>query len=101
MSEDPSDRTPFGVNLPGASAVATILGLTVSLQLAIEAAIFPDRIKVDDETKEARLESLTKQLLRETKSAPTEGISESDEARGMEAVMSIIKDITGRISKEI
>jgi len=101
MSDGPSNKPPFNIHLPGASALAAIGGLAASLQVAIEAAIFPERIEINGKTQRARLETLTKQLLREAKSIPTEGISSADEASGMEAVVGIIGEITTRIRGEI
>jgi hypothetical protein len=76
-------------------------GLTVALQFAVEAAIFPDRIKVDGKTNAARLEALTQALLREAKNAITEGVPDSDEATGLTAVIGIINEIAGGIRDQI
>jgi hypothetical protein len=101
MSDGPANKPPFNIHLPGASALAAIGGLAAALQVAIEAAISPERVEVNGKTQRARLEILTKQLLHEAKSIPTEGISSADEARGMEAVIGIIGEITTRIRGEI
>jgi len=101
MSEGPSNRPPFQINLPGASAVAAVTSLAGALQLAIESAIFSERIEVNGKSQGARLETLTKQLLREAKSIPSHGISSADEAAGMEAAVSIVSEITNRIRREI
>jgi hypothetical protein len=84
MSDGPGNKPPFNIHLPGASALAAIGGLAAALQVAIETAISPARIEINGETQRARLETLTKQLLHEAKSIPTEGLSSADEARGVE-----------------
>jgi hypothetical protein len=101
MSKDPNDRPPLPVDLPGTSVLAALASLTTTLQLAIELAIFPERIKVKDESRRARLEALTEELLREAKSTPTESIPETDEAAGMRMTIAIVNDITDRIRSEI
>jgi hypothetical protein len=103
MSGDqPSNRPPFSFSLPTlTAAVPAIAGLTVALQFAAEAAVFPDRLKIDSETNAARLEALIKALLRETKNALTEGVADSDEAAGLTAVIAIINEIAGGIRDEI
>jgi hypothetical protein len=101
MLDGPANKAPFNIHLPGASALAAVGGLAAALQVAIEAAISPERVEVNGKTQRARLEILTKQLLHEAKSIPTEGISSADEARGMEAVIGIIGEITTRIRGEI
>jgi hypothetical protein len=98
----PSNRPSFSVPLPTLiAAIPAMAGLTVALQFAVEAAVFPDRLKVDGETKTARLEALTQALLREAKSAITEGVPESDEASGLTAVIAIINEIAGGLRTEI
>ena len=100
-ADNPNDRSPLSVNLPGASIVAALSTLTTALQLAIESAVFLDRIEIDGKTPTARLEALTQQLLSEVKSTPTEPLSEADETAGMNQTIAIITDITDRIRNEI
>ena len=102
MSDQPSNRPPFQVSLPTiTAAVPAVAGLTVALQFAVEVAIFPDRLKVDGETKLARLEALTKALIREAKNALTEGVPDTDEASGITVVIGIIGEITDGLRNEI
>jgi len=98
----PSDRPPFELRLTDpASPISAMAGLCVALQCAVEAAIFPDRLKVDSDTKLARLETLTKELIHEAKNAVTEGVSETDDASGIAAVVAIINEIAGGLRDEI
>jgi hypothetical protein len=101
MSKNPQNRPPLPINLPGASVVAVVASLTTTLQLAIELAVFPERIEVENKSRWARLEALTEKLFREAKSTPTDAISEADETAGMNMTLAIIKDITDRIRNEI
>jgi hypothetical protein len=101
MSDNPGNRAPLQVSLPGAAPIAAIASLTAALQFAIEAAIFPDRIHVERKSKRARLEALAEKIFSEVKSIPTETMSEADEAAGMRAAIDIITDITDRIRREL
>jgi hypothetical protein len=58
MSDGPANKPPFNIHLPGASALAAIGGLAAALQVAIEAAISPERVEVNGKTQRARLEVL-------------------------------------------
>jgi hypothetical protein len=102
MSDQPGNRPPFQVSLPTVTAaIPVIAGLTVALQFAVEATIFPDRLKVDGESKLARLEALTKALVREAKNALTEGVPDTDEASGIAVVIGIIGEITDGLRNKI
>lgn len=101
MSNQPSNRAPFQVSLPTiTAAIPAIAGLTVALQFAVEAAIFPDRLKVDGESKRARLEALTEELIRKAKNALTEGVADTDEASGIAVAIGIIGEIADGFRNE-
>jgi len=95
---DPSGGAPIRLDLASYQAAsAAILSLAAALEFAVEAAVFLDRIEVDD--KRARAEVLIEELLRKAKNQVTEPISEADELAGMTVALTIITEIGRRIQK--
>lgn len=107
MSGEPSDRptsTPGDditwLNLPDLQAAfVSIFGLSAVLEIAIEAAISQEGSNVDD--KSARLDLLVEQLLREAKNVLTEYVSETSEAAGMHAVITVVNEVVRRVRQKI
>jgi hypothetical protein len=93
VSENQNDNPNLQIILPSyASAVAAIGALTVALEVAVQAATFPDQF--DDESNEARLNVLTDCLLCNVKNFLAEGMADySEEATGVTAAIAIIRDI--------
>ena len=93
-------RPSIRLHMPSYQAAgAAIISLQAALEFAVEAAVFIDRIEVDD--KRARSEMLIQELLRKAKSQVTEPISEADEIAGMEIALTIINEIGRRIADKI
>ena len=81
--------------------VFVVDALKSALQIAFEAAIFPDRFEIDEQQPLSRLEALTEQLLDEARSKPGHGKPDAEEAAGMAATISIISEIDRRIRTAI
>jgi hypothetical protein len=99
MSDDKHNRLKFDLTLT--ASFAAINALVGALQLAIELAVFPERVEVKDDSPRARLEALAKQILREAKSMTTEGMAETDEAAGTRVAIALVQEISNRLSGEM
>ncbi len=86
MGEEMEGGPEFSVET--APIIANIL--TCVLAIAAEFVVMPDRLEVDDVSAAGRLEALRQKLLREAKSAFTEGAPYSMEAKGMSEASAII-----------
>jgi hypothetical protein len=74
--------------------------LTATLQIAIEAAVFPNRFEIDEQEPLSRLEALTEQLLHGVNSLPN-GTSQPGEVASRSAAISIISEVSKRIRATI
>jgi hypothetical protein len=75
--------------------------LAASLQIALEAAIFPDRFEIDEQEPRSRLEALTEQLLHRARALPSNGITGAEEAASKATTISIIAEVSKRIRAAI
>jgi hypothetical protein len=100
MSDDPSDRPTVDLHFPTPNSIAAaVVSLTGALQIAVEMAVFPERLTIED--KSARLSAVTEKLLRAAKSKPTERISDTDELAGMDAALSLIRNVDETLRRKI
>lgn len=99
MSDDLEDGSNF--TLTPTAALAAFMGLSVAFDVLLEAAVFPERVKINEHGAAARLEALASYVLRETKNMPLLGLSETDEADGIAAAIFVIEETKARLSCEI
>jgi hypothetical protein len=86
-------------SIDAAPVIVTVL--TVVLSQAVEAAVVPDRLKVDETSPAGRLKALREKLLGEAKRAFTEGAPYSTEATGMAEAMVIIDWVCDCVREQI
>lgn len=75
--------------------------LAASLQIALEAAVFPDRFEIDEQEPRSRLEALTEQLLHRASSLPGNGATGAEAAASKATTISIIAEVSKRIRATI
>jgi hypothetical protein len=93
MSNNPRD----GFTLSHDAAIAAFVCISAALELSVEYAAFPERLKINENGPRTRLDALSRNLLREVKSVPTHGLSESDEAQGIKAAIKTLEDVIARL----
>jgi hypothetical protein len=75
--------------------------LTTTLQIAFEAAVFPNRFEIDEQEPLSRLEALTEQLLQRANCLPSNGTPEVEEVACRATAISIISEVSRRIRATI
>lgn len=87
------------VSLTQDEAMAAFVGLLAAFQHAVVYTAFRERLEVNGKGGSARLDALSKKLIRATEGLPIECIQDSDDSKGTElatcAVRQIIADIRG------
>ncbi len=92
MTDQQNNNPEFQVEIPSyGSALAAICALCVALEVAVEAAIFPDEL--DQESVESREISLAVHIHRALTRVLTEGVTDSEDATGVAAAIAIIHEI--------
>jgi hypothetical protein len=100
MPNEPSDRPPVPLPIHNVYVAGVAIAcLNAALEGAIEMAVFPERIKIDN--KGDRLKAITEDLIRKAKSIPIEYVPEETEVAGAKVALIVIDEITRRIREKM
>jgi hypothetical protein len=100
MPKEPSDRPPIPLPIHNVYVAGVAIAcINAALEGAIEMAVFPERIKVDD--KSDRLTFIIDDLVRKAKNIPIEYLPEETEVAGAKVALIVIDEIARRIRERM